>query len=209
MKDTPSSDGTAGVVGVVLAGGGSRRFAGGAKWAADLGGMRLIDRVIARAKPQVSALAVNLGPGVDGDFAAPILRDVYADCGPLAGLHVGLRWARAAHPEAAYLASFACDTPFLPEDLTVRLALAAREAEALVALPKAGGRTHPALGLWSVTLCERIEADLQAGARRLTDWALAQAPVLAAFEDADAFFNINTTEDLAEAQARLAAAASS
>ncbi|HUC72338.1 MAG TPA: NTP transferase domain-containing protein, partial [Stellaceae bacterium] len=46
-------------VGVLLAGGQSRRMGGGDKALRLLGGISLLDRVIARLRPQVDALVLN------------------------------------------------------------------------------------------------------------------------------------------------------
>ena len=109
------------IAGIVLAGGQARRL-GGDKALRPLGGTPLLAHAIARAAPQVAALALsaNGDPAPFQAFALPILADsVPGFVGPLAGILAGLDWA--AREGMDTLASFACDAPFFPRDLVARL----------------------------------------------------------------------------------------
>ncbi|MCH7942248.1 MAG: NTP transferase domain-containing protein [Proteobacteria bacterium] len=101
------------VVGVVLAGGLSRRMGGGDKALLALGGRTILDHVIERARPQVSQLALN----ANGDaarfagFGLPVIADVVeGHAGPLAGVLTGLEWAAAEAPDCAWVATFASES---------------------------------------------------------------------------------------------------
>ena len=115
------------VAGVLLAGGRARRMGGGDKALLTLGGETLLARVVARARSQVRALALNAN-GDPARFAAyglPVVADVVAGyAGPLAGVLTGLEWAAEHAPDCPWVASFATDAPFLPEDLVARLVAA-------------------------------------------------------------------------------------
>src|SRR6476661_9802827 len=108
------------VAGVILAGGLSRRMGGGDKGLRLLAGKPLLQRVIDRFTPQASPIALNAN-GDSARFASyglPVIADATADfAGPLAGVLAGLRWAASAAPEARFIATAACDTPFYPENL--------------------------------------------------------------------------------------------
>ena len=99
--------------------------------------------------------------------------------------------------------SFACDCPFLPADLAMRLEEARARDGAELALAESGGGLHPVFGLWPVALREKLRhALLVEGERSTRHWAarhrlaIAQWPI----EPFDPFFNINTREDLAAAE---------
>src|SRR5260370_18963776 len=108
------------VVGLLLAGGLSRRMGGGDKALRPLGGIPLLDRVIERLRPQVDALVLNANgdPGRFAGYALPVVADsVSGFAGPLAGVLAGLDWAASLRPDCPYLASVATDAPFPPTDL--------------------------------------------------------------------------------------------
>ncbi len=198
------------IAGVLLAGGQSRRMGGGDKCLAALGGETLLARVIARAAPQVATLVLN----TNGDaarfsgYGLPIATDVidgYA--GPLAGVLTGLEWAAANAPDCEYVASFACDAPFLPGDLVSRLAAAIEDEDADMACANSGGRDHPVFALWPV----RLAADLRRAMiddeiRKVDVWTARHRLAHANFaaDPVDPFFNVNRPEDFARAEQLLA-----
>jgi len=113
------------VVGLLLAGGQSRRMGGGDKALRPLGGISLLDRVIERLRPQVEAMVLNANgdPARFARFALPVVADsVPGFAGPLAGVIAGLDWAAVERPDCPYVVSVATDAPFLPADLVARLA---------------------------------------------------------------------------------------
>ena len=81
------------VAGVLLAGGLSRRMGGGDKALRTLGGKTILERVIARARPQVSALLLNANgdPARFASYGLPVRADlVEGHAGPLAGILTGM-----------------------------------------------------------------------------------------------------------------------
>lgn len=194
------------IAGLILAGGRARRFDGGRKDLALLEGRPLIDHVIDRARPQVSALAISRAENVEHAGIA-IIRDRYPQSGPLAGVQAGLLWARNLAPQAEFLASFSCDTPLVPFDLVETLWRALKNAGASAAIAAAGDARHPTLALWSTDLEPLARQRLEAGQRSLLGFADAAAAVAVDFGEASsaAFANVNTRADLAGISARLAA----
>ena len=135
------------VVGLLLAGGQSRRMGGGDKALRLLGGISLLDRVIARLRPQVEALVLNANgdPARFAGFGLPVVADSVPDfAGPLAGVLAGLDWAAAHRPDCEFVVSVATDAPFLPHDLVARLVRGAQTRPAPIspAPLRAGGRTR-------------------------------------------------------------------
>jgi len=203
-------------LGVILAGGLATRMGGGDKGLLPLGDGTLLDQVIARLAPQVGAMALNANG--DGErfsrFDLPVLRDsIDGYAGPLAGVLAGLDWA--AEQGADTIVSVAADTPYFPTDLVDRLMATAQGMAnplVLAATPRAQGEVtksmsrsglirHPTFGLWPVALRDDLLAALQDGLRKVVIWTGKHDGREAVFEDAgEPFFNVNTPEDLAQAQ---------
>jgi molybdopterin-guanine dinucleotide biosynthesis protein A len=194
------------IAGIVLAGGLSRRMGGGDKCLAVLAGRPILAHIIARARPQVTALALNANgdPARFAGFGLPVAADSVADfAGPLAGVLAGLDWACATLPRCTHVASFAGDAPFLPLDLVARLAAALADGSHDLACAASGGRTHPVFGLWPVALRDDLRRALEEQAIRKVDaWTSRHrlATVDFAATPVDPFFNTNRPEDLAEAE---------
>jgi molybdopterin-guanine dinucleotide biosynthesis protein A len=182
---------------------------GGDKGLLRLGGQTLLTRVIERLAPQVAELAINANGDAarfDG-YALPILPDSIAGfAGPLAGVLAGLDWA--AEQGADTIVTAAADTPFFPCDLVPQLLLASEGmAQPLVLAatpdPKRGQARHPTFGLWPVALRDDLRAALDGGLRKVVLWTDQHGGRTALFPQEDAFFNVNTPDDLAQAEAML------
>jgi molybdopterin-guanine dinucleotide biosynthesis protein A len=193
------------VIGVILAGGLSRRMGGGDKGLRTLGGRTILERVIERVRPQVARLVLNAN-GDPARFAAcglPVVPDgVEGFPGPLAGVLAGLEWARANAPDATWVASFPGDAPFVPRDLVARF-LAATEGGAELACARSGDQEHPVVGLWPVRLADALRhALVEESLRKVDRWTARYRLEVVDFADrpVDPFFNANTPEDLEEAE---------
>lgn len=199
------------IPGVILAGGKATRMGGGDKGLRVVGGKRLIDHVIERLSPQCARLAINANgaPGRFAEFALPVLPDSLPDHpGPLAGVLAGLDWAAEEGFESIVTA--AADTPFFPRDLVARLLQAAGpEGLALAGSRDESGKLwrHPTFGLWPVALRDDLRAALKDGLRKIVLWTDAHQAGLAEFpaQRFDPFFNVNTPEDITEAERLLEA----
>ena len=198
------------IAGVILAGGLSRRMGGGDKCLRLLKGKPLISHVIGRLQGQVAPLALNANgdPSRFSAFGLPVIPDATADfAGPLAGVLAGLRWAAKAAPQARFIATAACDTPFFPVNVVQALLASTHGAYPCLALAASAGRVHPVFALWPVALADDLASSLQTGTRRVLDWTQRHPHVITEFAFtsfgerlADPFFNANTLEDLAEAE---------
>jgi molybdopterin-guanine dinucleotide biosynthesis protein A len=194
------------VVGLLLAGGLSRRMGGGDKCLRPLGGKPILAHIVARARPQVGALILNANGDAArfGDFDLPVAGDVIEGfAGPLAGVLTGLEWARAHAPGARWVASFASDAPFFPKDLVARLMAATEEAAADMACATSGGQAQPVFALWPVRLAGDLRRAMSIEDMRKVDawtgrYKLATADF--AVTPVDPFFNVNRPEDLAAAE---------
>ncbi len=182
------------IAGLIYAGGQSRRF-GENKAEVVVEDKRLIDHVVTRFRPQVTALAIA-GPITVPDTVC--LRDEpHRGKGPLAGLHAGLKWASAL-PNVEWLATTPCDVPLLPIDLVIHLSDGLADKPRVLRIED---QWQTGCALWPVTSSRTIEEILIAAA----DLSLHTALRSLGAEQVDtqqslldgSFLNINTRADLA------------
>jgi len=194
---------TMNIAGLILAGGRATRMCGRNKAEIDLGGQTLLARTIARARPQVGRLLVNANrdPATFAQYGLPVLADTIGDhWGPLAGILAGLDHLAETWPQIGWLASFPTDSPFFPETLVARLAEALPGYE--IAMATSRGRPEPVFSLWPVSLAGELRGALSNGVRKVEDFAQRYRLARVDFPG-DAFFNVNTPEDLQQATKRL------
>ncbi len=194
-------------IGVILAGGLARRMGGGDKSLLDLGGKTLLAHVAQRLAPQCNDLILNANgdPSRFGDIDFPVVPDsLPGHLGPLAGILAAMAWTAFHHPSAEWIVSVPGDTPFIPEDLVIRLHEACAASRQLIACASSGSRDHFTIGLWPVHLRHDLQhALLHRGLRRMEDWMKDHGLARASWpnEPSDPFLNINTPEDLSRAKA--------
>src|SRR5690349_8473932 len=190
-----------GVSGVVLAGGQGSRMGGVDKGLQPFRGKPMVAHVVERLAPQVDELLVNANrnPGDYERFGHRVIADeIPGFAGPLAGFERGL-----AHAAGALVVTVPCDSPFLPADLVARLKAALEEKGADLAVAKTGEQAHPVFCLMRRAVHPSLEAFLGSGQRKIDRWYASLAVVEVPFDDeADAFLNINTREELAHLEPR-------
>lgn len=181
------------ITGIVLAGGMGRRMGGLDKGLQLFRGKPLAQWTIERLAPQVEELFVNANQNHSeyARFGYRVVPDELGGfAGPLAGLHAGLKCASNERVVTA-----PCDSPFLPADLVARLR--ARLGEHDLAVARTGDQPHPVFSLVQRSVLPHLEAFLAAGGRKFDAWYATLKVVEVAFDDeADAFRNINTREEL-------------
>jgi molybdopterin-guanine dinucleotide biosynthesis protein A len=198
------------IAGVILAGGQSRRMGGGDKCCLELGGRPILARIIERVRPQVGPLVLNANgdPARFAEFDLNVVADAVPDfAGPLAGVLTGMLWARRHAPHCAWIVTVAGDAPFVPPDLVELMMDAVRGTVADMAVAASGGRDHPVFGLWPVRLADDLRAALvDEGVRKVDLWTDRYRLARADWPDVpvDPFFNLNTPEDFARAEALIA-----
>lgn len=188
---------------VIVAGGRSSRM-GREKAFAPIRGRTILQRVTDCLRVQVDDIVLNANGETDRfrETGLAILPDIRTDVAtPLSGLHAALEHGRQTGCEAVL--TVPSDAPFLPADLAPRLLAETGPA----AIAASAGQQHYLTGLWSTSLLSRITHALE-GPRvpRLQDWCrMCDAAVVEwPAEPYDPFFNVNTPEELAEAE-RIAA----
>ena len=187
-----------GITGLVLAGGQGRRMGSVDKGLVMLDGRPMVAHVLERFAPQVDGILINANQHA-AEYAAfghPVIADAIGGyAGPLAGLHVGL-----THARHALVATVPCDSPFLPADLVARLAGALQADDAELAVARTFDQPHPVFALVRRAVLPHLARFLDGGGRKIDAWYATLKAIEVAFDDeADAFRNINTADELRQA----------
>ena len=183
------------VTGLVLAGGQGSRMGGIDKGLQPFRGRPMVAHVVERLYPQVDELLINANRNLDAyaSFGHRVIADEIAGfAGPLAGFERGL-----AHSRGRLVMTAPCDSPFLPEDLVARLRAALEANRTDLAVAKTGDQAHPVFSLMRRDVHASLVQFLGSGQRKIDKWYGALRVVEVPFDDeADAFLNINTREEL-------------
>lgn len=186
------------IAGLVVAAGRSRRF-GAEKALAEVHGVTLLQRALDRLAPHCGVVGVN-SPHLPLPCGAARIEDAaQAPGGPLAGVLAGLRWA--SEQGAEVLVTLPCDTPLLPVDLVPRLIEAAAGRSCAVARTPSG--VESLCAAWRIDLTDQLAERLATGHPPVHAFLESQGCALVEYEDASAFLNVNTPQDLAEAERRI------
>jgi molybdopterin-guanine dinucleotide biosynthesis protein A len=169
-----------------------------------LGGLRLIDRVVAALRQVTDdLLMVTNTPDLYRSLGLPMIADAFPGGGSLGGIYSGLR---AAPGDVAF--TVACDMPFLSPDV-IRLVVA-RASQADVVAPVVGGVWETLHACYAKACLAPMERCLREGRLKITGF-FDEVSVLAIPEEEvarvgsleTAFMNVNTPEELARARALL------
>ena len=190
------------ITGVVLAGGRGSRMGGVDKGLQNHLGMPLALHAVMQLQLQVGHTMINANRNLSAyeSMGVPVWPDPIAEFpGPLAGLLAGLE-----HCETPYLVTVPCDTPNFPADLVARLAQALAESDAEIAMAATREadvvQVQPVFCLLQASLIESLVAFLHGGQRKIDKWTMQHRCVEVLFDDAAAFFNANTPDELQKLQ---------
>ena len=158
-------------------------------------GKPMAAHAIERLAPQVDEVLINANrnPEAYARFGYRVIADeIEGFAGPLAGFERGL-----AHATGDLVVTVPCDSPFLPADLVERLRVALEREDAQVAVARTGDQVHPVFCLMRRDVHASLREFLGSGQRKIDRWYPQLRATLVAFDDeADAFRNINTREEL-------------
>ncbi|HET9491162.1 MAG TPA: molybdenum cofactor guanylyltransferase [Methylomirabilota bacterium] len=190
------------VTGVIQAGGKSTRMGGRPKALMDLGGRRIIERVMRALESAVDdVLVVTNTPELYGFLGVPMVPDVYPDHGSLGGIYSGLK---AASGDAAF--TVACDMPFLRPEI-VRMVVE-RAGAGDVVIPRVHGLYETLHAAYRKTCLPPMQERLNRGRLKIIDFfdAVQVVPIeedeLGRYGDPDiVFMNVNTPQELERARA--------
>lgn len=216
MAEVPDKNVT--YLGVIIAGGQSRRFNPPPqnpstkqderrdKFLAPFGSKTLLAYIIDRAKKQCPDLILNVnGPQKQYlSYDLDMIEDDYSGVGPLGGMLAAMNHAQKGG--YSHIVTFSCDCPFFPENYVTRLINELQAGTGNIAVSQSSGdieeRIHPVMGLFSVALRDDLEAYIKRGERRIMGWIRQHShkKVVWNNKNPDPFLNINRPEDLAEAE---------
>lgn len=206
----PTSLPPSNIVGVILAGGLSRRMQNQNKCSIKLSGKPLLEHVLARFTPQCDTTLINTNEQTTRlkAYGLPLVEDSLSGfLGPLAGILSAMQWCNEHRPESQWLASVAVDTPFLPANLVAELYQATQQQKpSSLACAYSNQRMQPVNALWSIDLMDDLKQALETeGIRQIKRWTARYSLASVHFnsEPVDPFFNINRPEDLLQAEAYL------
>jgi molybdopterin-guanine dinucleotide biosynthesis protein A len=190
------------ITGLILAGGRATRMGGVDKGLQVYRGVPLAMHALLRLSAQVGHLMINANRNLAAyeSMGVPVWPDALPDfAGPLAGFLAGLERC-----ETPYLASVPCDSPLFPEDLVARLAQGLVEAQADIAMAKTqeadGEQVQPVFCLMKTTLMESLVRFTHEGGRKIDRWTALHRCAEVRFDDARAFVNANTLDELRHLQ---------
>ncbi len=199
--------------GVILAGGKATRMNQQPKGLLQLNNRLLLDHVIDKAKPQVNQLLLNSNEALPAyqQTGLPLLADTLSGhLGPLAGILTAMEWSQKHQPACQWLASFAVDTPFFPNNLVEQLLHIAetdeKSEEVDIVCPTYLGRRQPTFCLWRISQADALRRALtEQKLYRVGGWLKQRQTRELAFHPVanhlpEPFFNINTPEELTLAQ---------
>jgi molybdenum cofactor guanylyltransferase len=199
---TANTIAAANITGLILAGGRGSRMGLVDKGLQTLQGKTMVAHVLARLSPQVAGVLINANQNQTRyqNFGWPVIGDVIDGfAGPLAGMHSGMQ-----HCQTDYLLSVPCDSPFLPLDLVSRLLAAMQQQKTEVAvattLENGHAQVQPVFCLMKTTLLPHLAGYLAQGGRKIDAWYRDLPVARVMFDDLDAFRNLNTLEELQQAQ---------
>lgn len=215
-------------VGVIIAGGQSRRFQGSSqnfsthkdsghkdKFLMNFGSGTVLSHIVDRAKQQISPLWLNINGdlGRVSSYDIDAFSDEHDTVGPLAGILAAMKKAKARG--FSHIVTFSGDSPFFPDDYVARMvsALGGDSIKLAIAYTtnehitdKGKDRPHPVMGIFAVDLQNDLEAYIHQGERRVMGWVRQQEYGKIVWDkiEPDPFFNINHPKDLTEAERYLA-----
>ena len=162
----------------------------------DFRGQTLLDRALSALNRACGNVTIVGDPETFASFGR-VVADVFAECGPLAGIHAAL-----LHSSADLNLMLAVDMPFVSEALLKFLLCAAEGTDAPVTVPRTARVLQPLCAVYRREFASTAEQALKAGDYKI-DAAFAHVP-LRVIEEAEliaagfsekSFFNVNTPED--------------
>lgn len=184
---------------LILAGGKANRLGGVDKGLIEFHGRPLISTTIHCLGRQIGQISISANRSLDQyqQFGLEVIRDELPDYpGPLAGICAAMK--RCDEP---YLLVVPCDTPFIPDDLAIRLYYGLARSGADIALAHDGKQAHYLHAMLSIRLLPDLEAELAAGKLSVQRWYQNHRVLEVDFSDKpNGFINVNTADDLAKAE---------
>ena len=195
------------ILGVILAGGKSRRF-GEDKSKIKLGNKTLLEHVIDKVEKEFSELLI-ISNNQNYKFKSKrifLVQDfIKGQLGPLIGVLSAMKWVELNKKNYKWIATFPCDTPFFDIKIIEYLKIKSFETKKKLVFLKSEEKRHNIFGLWSLDLKDILENDIKNNIRKVEIWADKIGSDIINIEKGkfDSFLNINTKNDLEIAKKNL------
>jgi len=195
------------ILGVILAGGKSRRF-GEDKSKIKLGNKTLLEHVIDKVEKEFSELLI-ISNNQNYKFTSKrifLVQDfIKGQLGPLIGALSAMKWVELNNKNYKWIATFPCDTPFFDIKIIEYLKIKSFETKKKLVFLKSEKIRHNIFGLWSLDLKDILENDIKNNIRKVEIWADKIGSDIINIEKGkfDSFLNINTKNDLEIAKKNL------
>ncbi len=190
------------ILGVVLAGGKSRRF-GRDKSQVKLKNILLIDYILREIVDEFKETLIVANEEIDfmKSKNISVTKDYKSGLGPLGGVLTAMKWIRENNKNYEWISTFPSDTPFFRKDELKYFFKNINMNESKLFFIKSNKTRHNIFGLWSLDLIDKLEDDILKGERKVEVWAnsIGVKTVDINNKKPDPFFNINTKEDLENA----------
>ena len=192
------------ILGVVLAGGKSRRF-GEDKNRIKLGDKTLLEHVLSKISNKFDEILIVSSHNLEIKKIKNVIviPDCFDDLGPLAGVLSSMKWVIESQKSYQWVATFPSDTPFFETSIIEEYKKRIKLKDSLLYFIKSNNKRHNIFGLWSLELLKTLEDDLiKNNFRKVEEWANKIGVKTIDFETKkfDPFFNINTKEDFEAAK---------
>ena len=192
------------ITGLILAGGRAQRMGGIDKGLIPFHQKPLIETTIQRLKAQVGHILINANRNITkyAVYGYPVIMDETPDfSGPLAGFLMGLK-----NCKTPYLLTTPCDSPLFPEDLATKLASELEQANldlVYASSKEADGKVwaQPVFCLMRANLQDSLISFLDKGDLKIDRWFKELKSGTVIFDNAQAFANANTPEELQSLEA--------
>ena len=190
------------ILGVVLAGGKSQRF-GQDKSQVKLQNKLLIDYILEEIVDEFKEVLIIANEQIKfmQSQNISVIKDFKSGVGPLGGVLTAMKWIKENNKHYKWISTFPSDTPFFTKKELKYFYKKIEINESKLFFIKSKDTRHNIFGLWSVSLIEKLEADIMKGERKVEIWAdsIGVKTVNIDYKKPDPFFNINTKEDLDKA----------
>ena len=190
------------ILGVVLAGGKSKRF-GQDKSQVKLKGKILIDYILSEIIDEFKETLVVTNQAIKFMKSKKIstVKDFKEGLGPLGGILSAMKWIKKNNKNYSWISTFPSDSPFFTKNELKKFYKKIKIDEEKLFFIKSNKTRHNIFGLWSLDLMDQLEFDLLNGERKVELWAnsIGVKTINIEYKNVDPFFNINTKEDLEKA----------
>ena len=190
---------------VIMTGGKSSRMGGGIKTLMQFNKKIIFERILENLQNQINNIIINNNE-MSYQFKKynlPVIEDkIKGYLGPLAGIHASLEWVTKNLKNIEWIVSIPGDTPFIPDNLVEKLYNKAENYKKNIIIAKSNEKINPIVGIWNVSLLQKLEKAILEGERKIIIWAKKNQLDYQEFinDRYDPFFNINYNEDIETAK---------